>query len=121
MLKGAYPIEGQGTILMQLPGLPAPPAPFDEVGIDMFNRDGTFTGAVTVNIGGVVFPVTVTATYTVNNDCSGTATINTSIGGDRGHCPGQQVVATHARCTRGYPPPHVEIAPAGLMSRFDAL
>jgi len=79
-LNGLYSVEGQGTVLAQLPGLPAPPFPFDEVGIDSFNGAGTWYGHVTVNFGGVVLPVTVTGTYTINGDCTGTRIINTSLG-----------------------------------------
>lgn len=80
-LKGPYALERQGTIIAQLPGFPAPPAPFGEVNIATFNGAGSFSGSAVVNIGGVALnPVTFTGTYTVNRDCTGTDTVFTSVG-----------------------------------------
>jgi hypothetical protein len=79
-LNGRYSVEAAGTVVAQLPGLPAPPFPFGEVGIDTFTSTGTFSGQVTVNFGGLVAPVTVTGTYTLNPDCTGTRTYSTSVG-----------------------------------------
>src|SRR5712692_5753970 len=52
-LNGPYATEGQGTIVGQLPGLPAPPFPFGEVVLDHFNGAGSFFGNASVNLGGV--------------------------------------------------------------------
>lgn len=80
-LKGPYALERQGTIIAQLPGFPAPPAPFGEVNIATFNGAGSLSGSAVVNIGGVVLnPVTFTGTYTVNSDCTGTDTVFTGVG-----------------------------------------
>src|SRR5713226_9045529 len=79
-LNGPYATEGQGTIVGQLPGLPAPPFPFGEVVLDHFNGAGSFFGNASVNLGGVALPVSFTGTYTVNSDCTGTVTVNTSLG-----------------------------------------
>lgn len=79
-LTGRYAIGAAGTVVTQLPGLPAPPFPFGEVGIDTFNGMGTFSGEVTVNLGGMVAPVSVTGTYEIKADCTGTRTFNTSLG-----------------------------------------
>jgi hypothetical protein len=79
-LAGRYSVEAGGTVVAQLPGLPAPPFPFGEVGIDTFTANGTWSGQVTANFGGLVAPVTVTGTYTLNRDCTGTRTYNTSVG-----------------------------------------
>lgn len=80
-LNGRYALARQGTVVAQLPGFPPPPAPFGEVAIATFNGTGSFSGSATVNIGGVVLnPVAFTGNYTVNSDCTGTATVNTSLG-----------------------------------------
>jgi hypothetical protein len=79
-LNGPYATEGQGTIVGQLPGLPPPPFPFGEVVLDHFNGAGSFFGNASVNLGGVALPVSFTGTYTVNSDCTGTVTVNTSLG-----------------------------------------
>jgi hypothetical protein len=79
-LTGRYAVEAEGTVVAQLPGLPAPPFPFGEVGIDTFNVNGSWSGQVIANFGGLVVPVTVTGTYLLNADCIGTRTYNTSVG-----------------------------------------
>ncbi len=80
-LNGPYGLEGQGTVLSGPPlGLSAP-APFGEVIIATFDGAGSFSGSAAVNVGGVVLnPVTFTGTYTVKSDCTGTATVNLSLG-----------------------------------------
>ncbi len=79
-LRGPYAVEGQGTVVVQLPGLPAPPAPFTESSLANFDGAGNFSGKATVNIGGVALNATFTGTYTVNSDCTGNLTVNTSLG-----------------------------------------
>lgn len=79
-LIGAYAVQGHGTIVAQLPGLPAPPFPFGEASLAHFNGAGTFFGNATVNFGGVVLGVPFTGTYTVNSDCTGNLTVNTNLG-----------------------------------------
>ena len=80
-LNGRYAIEGQGTVVAQLPGFPAPPAPQSEVAIATLNGAGSFSGSATLNVGGLVLnSVPFTGNYTVNSDCTGTATVNTSLG-----------------------------------------
>ena len=80
-LNGRYALERQGTIIAQLPGFPAPPTPFGEVNIAIFDGAGSFSGSAVVNVGGVVLnPVTFTGTYTVKPDCSGTDTVFTGVG-----------------------------------------
>jgi len=79
-LNGPYATEGQGTIVGALPGFPPPPFPFGEVILDHFNGAGIFFGTASVNAGGVALVVPVTGTYTVNSDCTGTITVNTSLG-----------------------------------------
>ncbi len=80
-LKGRYAIEGQGTVVAQLPGFPAPPAPQGEVAIATLDGAGSFSGSATLNIGGLVLnSIAFTGNYTVNSDCTGTATVNTALG-----------------------------------------
>lgn len=80
-LNGRYAIAGQGTVVAQLPGFPPPPAPQGEVAIVTLNGAGSFFGSATLNIGGLVLnSVAFTGSYTVNRDCTGTATVNTSLG-----------------------------------------
>jgi len=79
-LKGTYSVQGQGTIIAQLPGFPAPPFPFAEVAVDFFDGAGNVSGKATVNLDGVVVQATVAGTYTVNSDCTGTLSLETSVG-----------------------------------------
>lgn len=78
-LKGSYALDRQGTLVASILGLPAP-APWGEVAFEDFNGAGTFSGKATVNVGGAVVNGTVTGTYTVSSDCTGTKTVNTSGG-----------------------------------------
>ena len=80
-LNGRYAIEGQGTVVAQLPGFPPPPAPQGEVAIVTVNGVGSFSGSATLNVGGLVLnSVAFTGNYTVNSDCTGTTTVNTALG-----------------------------------------
>lgn len=67
-------------IAAQLPNLPAPPFPFAGASFAHFNGAGSFFGDAKVNAGGVILDVPVTGIYTVNSDCTGTITVNTSLG-----------------------------------------
>ncbi|HXJ92699.1 MAG TPA: hypothetical protein VMT20_07425 [Terriglobia bacterium] len=69
-LKGAYGATITGTIA----GLP-----FAE--LDLVNADGkgNFSGTGTVSYNGSVSSVTFTATYSVNSDCSGSASLSTGV------------------------------------------
>ncbi len=78
-LKGPYAVDRQGTLVASILGLPAP-APWGEVALEDFDGAGTFSGNATVNVGGEVVTGTLTGTYTVNPDCTGTKTVNTSVG-----------------------------------------
>lgn len=79
-LKGTYSVQGQGTVVAQLPGFPIPPFPFAEVAVDRFDGTGNVSGQATVNIDGVVVQATVAGTYAVNPDCTGTLSLATSLG-----------------------------------------
>lgn len=79
-LGGTYVIQGQGTIVAQVPGLPPPPFPFAETGIVTFDRVGNLSGKTTVSFNGVIIQPTFAGTYTVNSDCTGNFLIQSSIG-----------------------------------------
>jgi hypothetical protein len=79
-LKGAYSVQGQGTIVAQLPNFPAPPFPFAEAGIDYLDGAGNLTGKVTLNIDGLAVQATVAGTYKVSSDCTGTLSLTTNLG-----------------------------------------
>ena len=80
-LHGTYAIHAQGTIVGQLPPpFPAPPFPFGEAGILKLDGAGMLSGTSTVNLGGVVLQPTATGSYTVNSDCTGSITIQSSAG-----------------------------------------
>jgi len=64
-LKGAYMSEQRGD----LNGLP-----LVQVNRIVADGQGGFTGSGTVVVNGVVSTVAITATYTVNSDCTGTLT-----------------------------------------------
>jgi hypothetical protein len=75
-LNGTFSYKGTGTIV-------SPPAfvgPIDEVGTLTFNGNGVVTGSGVLNQSGTANPVTKTGTYTVNPDCTGTFTIQYSLG-----------------------------------------
>lgn len=80
ILKGAYSVQGQGTVIAQFPGFPAPPFPFAEVAIDFIDGAGNITGEFTANVDGVVVSGTVAGTYTINPDCTGTISLLTNSG-----------------------------------------
>jgi hypothetical protein len=59
----------------------APPeiaGPFAEVGTQTFDGQGATTASVTLSQNGNILPVTVTGTYIVNPDCTGTMTLQVS-------------------------------------------
>lgn len=75
-LKGAFADKDTGFIT-------APPAlagPFAGVNLETFDGHGALTGTGIVSLNGNVFPGTFTGTYTVNPDCTGTYTVQNSLG-----------------------------------------
>jgi hypothetical protein len=79
-LRGPYAVARQGTLVSSILGLPAP-APYAEVALAHFDGAGAFSGKATVNIGGAVLNDTpFTGTYTVSSDCTGSLTVNASVG-----------------------------------------
>jgi hypothetical protein len=79
-LRGTYAQQAQGTIVRQIPGFPPPPFPLAEAGIVSFDGSGNLSGKTTINVGGVVIQPSITGTYTVNSDCTGTTTVYSSLG-----------------------------------------
>lgn len=80
-LKGKYALFGQGTVIGQLPNLPAPPFPVSRNGDITFDGAGNFSGELTASVKGVIVPgVTFTGTYTVDSDCTTSAVITNSLG-----------------------------------------
>lgn len=79
-VKGNYSVQGQGTVVAQLPGFPAPPFAFAEVALDSFDGAGNVSGNFIASVNGLTIPGTVTGTYTVNHDCTGTIKMQTNSG-----------------------------------------
>ena len=76
-LKGTFSHLGTGFVT-------APPTmagPLAGVGTDTFDGNGKMTGAATLNINGNPVSATETGTYKVNPDCTGTYTVQFSVGG----------------------------------------
>jgi len=69
-LKGSYGATITGTIA----GLP-----FAELDLVSADGKGNFSGTGTVSYNGSVSNVTFTATYTINSDCSGSASLSTGV------------------------------------------
>ena len=80
--KGCSNTSVQGTFAYTSTGAIASPpdiaGPFVEVGTQTFDGKGGTTGAATLSQNGNILPITVTGTYTVNSDCTGTATLQVS-------------------------------------------
>src|SRR5260370_41522009 len=73
-LTGTIGISATGSIV-------APPpiaGPFANVGTQTFDGKGGTTGTATVSQNGNILKVTITGTYTVNPDCTGSITLNLS-------------------------------------------
>lgn len=69
-LKGAYGATITGTIA----GLP-----FAELDLVSADGQGNFSGTGTVSYNGSISSVTFTATYSVNSNCSGSASLSTGV------------------------------------------
>jgi hypothetical protein len=68
-LKGTYSVSLTGWITNG-----SVRVPYASVGTFVANGEGFLQGTDTVSLDGVISPRTVTATYTINPDCTGTAT-----------------------------------------------
>jgi hypothetical protein len=80
--KGCSNATLQGTFAYTSTGfITAPPAfagPFAETGTQTFDGRGATTAAVTLSQNGNILPVTITGTYKVNPNCTGTFTLQVS-------------------------------------------
>jgi hypothetical protein len=73
-LQGTYAYTSTGTIT-------APPdiaGPIAEVGSQYFDGKGNTTATATISASGQIQALTITGTYTVNPDCTGTASLQVS-------------------------------------------
>ena len=70
-VKGDWAITLSGTLL-----LPTGPVPVAAVVRATLNLDGTVTGTEARSVGGGYADETMSGTYTVNSDCTGSATVN---------------------------------------------
>jgi len=86
-LKGTYGILEQGTVVAQLPGLPAPPFPVVLSGTATYDGAGNLSAAFTGNFNGEAMAATATGTYKVTSDCTYTDQITDSYG-STGHRTG---------------------------------
>jgi hypothetical protein len=68
-VAGKYGYTSSGTIVTPAVG------PFTAVGHVTLTESGTFSGAQTTSIAGNLVAETLQGTYTVNPDCTGTATV----------------------------------------------
>jgi hypothetical protein len=74
-LHGSFGYTATGTLL----GAPPPFAgPFGEVGRQTFDGKGNTEATATLSANGNIQKVTITGTYTVNPDCTGSMTLNVS-------------------------------------------
>ncbi|MEO8130744.1 MAG: hypothetical protein ABJF23_24260 [Bryobacteraceae bacterium] len=77
--KGCSNATLQGTFAFTSTGFITAPAalagPLAEVGTQVFDGSGGTTATATLSQNGNILQVTVTGTYTVNSDCTGTFTI----------------------------------------------
>src|SRR5262249_51920302 len=71
-LRGAYIYAQDGFTIAGETA--AERAPFAQAGREMFNGDGTMSGAATANFNGTVAHVTYTSTYSVDANCTGAVT-----------------------------------------------
>jgi len=69
-VAGRYGFTSSGSIVSPAVG------PFVAVGEVTFTRSGTITGSQVTSIAGTLFTETIEATYTVNADCTGSATVS---------------------------------------------
>ena len=74
-LRGTWAYQGQGTVMMNVPGSPSPvPAPYAGVGIMKIDFQGRYTAHVTDSIGGQVQDIDFAGSIQVNPDCTATDT-----------------------------------------------
>ena len=73
---GTYGVSGGGTVGVGT----ASPVQDTEVGLLTADGNGNVSGSVTFSANGTLLAATYTGTYTVNSDCTATASINDSLG-----------------------------------------
>ena len=71
-LDGSFGFTGTGTIFNPSASL------FAQVGRQTFDGNGNTDATATTSINGASFPVTITGTYTVNRDCTGSLALHVS-------------------------------------------
>jgi hypothetical protein len=80
--KGCSNTSLQGTFAYTSSGyITSPPSlagPVAEVGTQTFDGRGNTTATATISTNGTITPLTITGTYTVNPDCTGTFTLQVS-------------------------------------------
>ena len=70
-IQGTFAYTSTGSII-------APPeiaGPVAEVGTQTFDGSGNTTAVATLSSNGTILPLTISGTYKVNSDCTGTATL----------------------------------------------
>jgi hypothetical protein len=73
-LTGCYGFSHSGAMMI-VPESAGQPVPMASVGVFYLDGRGNLIGHETVNFGGTPFDAEISGTYTVNPDCTGTATI----------------------------------------------
>jgi hypothetical protein len=73
-LHGSYAYSADGYIIQPLGDSPL--TPIAEAGRYQFDGRGGFTNTNTLSFGGTIIPRAATGSYTVNDDCTGSADIN---------------------------------------------
>ena len=70
----------RGTFVYTLTGFSANPAegPAAELGVQAFDGRGGTTATATLSVNGTIYKLTITGTYKVNDDCTGTFTLQVS-------------------------------------------
>jgi len=75
-INGRYALTATGTIVQPIPQLGVPAGPYALTGVFNFNS-GQFTGSSVQSFNGLIAPPnSVTGTYNVNDDCTGTGIDN---------------------------------------------
>jgi hypothetical protein len=78
---GKYVVVCNGFLT---PAPNAPLVPAKELAVSVADRNGTFTGAGTISVGGTILQQTVKGTEQINPDCTGTITYQQTINGQPG-------------------------------------
>ncbi len=79
-LKGTHALYGHGVLTAQFLPSPPPPVVLTQAGFITFDGKGRFSGMDTASTGGLIQTGDFTGTYTVNTDCTASATIHTIVG-----------------------------------------